>query len=100
MQSGAEYVLEDGATGAPRLVLSGHLTLASIGPLERDLRNLAGPVGAIDLAGVEEIDTVGAWTVWRLSRDHGASITGCGDSAQKLIDAIYRAADKDGWEAV
>ncbi len=95
MQSGAEYVLEDGATGGPRLALSGHLTLASIGPLERDLRSLAGPVGAIDLAGVEEIDTVGAWVVCRVAREHDSAITGASPEAERLLAAL-RDIDAEG----
>lgn len=88
MQSGAQYVLEDGATGSPRLVLSGHLTLAAIGPIERDLRRIEGAVGAVDLGGVEEIDTVGAWVVCRFAREHDCDITGASPKAERLLAAM------------
>jgi phospholipid/cholesterol/gamma-HCH transport system permease protein len=88
MQSAAQYLLEDAGTDGPRLVLSGHLTLAAIGPIERDLRAMEGPVAAVDLAGVEEIDTVGAWVVCRFAREHDSEITGASPAAQRLLAAM------------
>lgn len=77
--------------GGATLAFSGPMTVASVGHVDAQLRHIDDTVAVIDVSGVAVMDTVGAWTVWRLSRDHGASITGCGDSAQKLIDAISRA---------
>ena len=112
MQQGAQYTLDDaedgrGAGGA-RLVLSGTLTLATIGPLEHDLKRLGGAIAAIDLAGVEDIDTVGAWVVCRLARAHGADITGASPAAERLLAAVrdidasgdMRPARRPVWERV
>jgi len=88
MQTAAEYTLEDKGAEGSRLVLSGHLTLAAIGPLERALRDLPGPLPSIDLAAVEEIDTVGAWLVCRLAREHQSEITGKSEAAERLLAAV------------
>ncbi|HQS97853.1 MAG: ABC transporter permease [Novosphingobium sp. 17-62-19] len=77
--------------GAATLAFSGPMTVASLGAADTRLRNLSDSFNEIDISGVTRIDTVGAWTVWRLSRDHDAKITGCSDEAQKLVDAISKA---------
>ena len=95
MQSAAQYLLEDAGESGQRLVLSGLLTLPAIGPVERELSALDGPVTGIDLANVEEIDTVGAWVVCRLAREHGSTITGASPEAERLLAAM-RDIDADG----
>lgn len=88
MQDAAQYRLdEDGAAGT-RLVLSGQVTLASIAPLERELKRLSGPFGTVDLAEVDDIDTVGAWVVCRIAREHGSDITGASEAAERLLSAV------------
>ncbi|WP_017664781.1 MlaE family lipid ABC transporter permease subunit [Porphyrobacter sp. AAP82] len=89
MHSAAQHMLEEADAGPARLVLSGHLTLAAIAPLERALRGIAGPIRAVDLAGVEEIDTVGAWVVCRFAREHQSDITGASPEAQRLLAAMH-----------
>lgn len=92
MQDAAQYTLEDlgesGGTDGARLVLSGHVTLASIAPLERKLKRLTGPIRTIDLAAVDEIDTVGAWVVCRVAREHNSDITGASEAAERLLSAV------------
>lgn len=88
MQDTAQYMLDEASADGTRLVLSGQLTLASIGPLDRELARLSGTIRTVDLAAVDEIDTVGAWVVCRVARDHGADITGASDAAERLLDAV------------
>ncbi len=88
MQSGAQHVLEEGGAHGSRLVLSGELILSTIAPLERDLGAMSGPVASVDLAGVEEIDTVGAWVVCRFAREHESTITGASPEAERLLAAM------------
>jgi phospholipid/cholesterol/gamma-HCH transport system permease protein len=88
MDHTAQYSLEDDGAGTSRLVLSGPLTLAAIGPFERALKNITAPLSAIDLAGVEEIDTVGAWVVCQMAHAHECEITGASPSAHRLLDAM------------
>ena len=70
------------------LAFSGPMTVSSLGLTDRALRDLDDSVTKIDVSAVTVMDTVGAWTVWRLSRDTGADIIGCKPEPQKLIDAI------------
>lgn len=88
MQDTAQYSLEDDGAGKSRLALSGPLTLAAIGPFERALQGITTPISAIDLAEVEEIDTVGAWVVCQLAHAHACDITGASASARRLLDAV------------
>lgn len=88
MQNLAQHELVDEGTRGARLVLSGELTLASIGPLEAELRRMTGPLCTIDLAQVEEIDTVGAYVVCKFAREHQSDITGASPAAERLLAAI------------
>ncbi len=88
MQSAAQHRLDETGSGGPRLVLSGQLTLAHIGPLEADLRAMDGPVSTVDLSEVEEIDTVGAYVVCRLASRLETEITGASPEAQRLLAAV------------
>ena len=87
MRQPAEFsTRDDGA-----IALAGPLTVATVGPLDRQLRALDQPVAAVDLSAVTAIDTVGAWIAWRLARDAQAPITGASAEAQRLIEAVSRA---------
>jgi len=90
MREWAGYSLdEDG--GRARLVLSGPLLVSSIGALDRELRVFVGKVDEIDMSQAGAIDTVGAWTVLRFSREQGAKITGAGEQARRLLKAVEEA---------
>jgi phospholipid/cholesterol/gamma-HCH transport system permease protein len=70
------------------LHFSGPMVVSSLGLVDRRLRKLSDPVAQIDVRDVERMDTVGAWTVWRLSQQLGAEIVNCRDEAERLIKAI------------
>ena len=88
MQEAAQYSLVEDGAGGSRLVLSGQLVLAAIAPFERGVSAIPGPVSAVDLAGVDDIDTVGAWVVCRIARQHQAEITGASPAAERLLAAV------------
>ena len=90
MRDWASYTLDNtgGDTGGATLVLTGRLVISAVGPLDRDLRTLDDTIAKVDLSQVEEIDTVGAWIVWRVANDHNAQIVGASEGAQRLIDAV------------
>lgn len=88
MQDAAQYRLDDDGAGTARLVLSGQLTLANIAPIERGLKHVTTPIRAVDLAAVEDIDTVGAWVVCRVARAHNCDITGASPAAERLLGAV------------
>lgn len=91
MREWADFSEQTDEAGGLTLAFSGPLIVATAGPLDRRLRTMAGPVVRVDLADVPEIDTVGAWIVWRLIRDHEAELTGASDEAHRLIAAVHRA---------
>ncbi len=90
MRVWADFTLQQDDAGRPAVALSGPLTVSSIGVVDRALRDYAGEIARIDISGVPEIDTVGAWTVWRIMRDHDAELVGASDKAQRLIAAVSR----------
>jgi phospholipid/cholesterol/gamma-HCH transport system permease protein len=87
MRDGADFTTEEEG-GATTIALSGPLTVATSGALDRRLRALDQAVAKVDLSSVSDIDTVGAWITWRLARDHEAEIVGASDQAERLIAAV------------
>lgn len=92
MREWAEYdILEGGREGGSRgesLVLQGPLRVDTIGLIERDLRDYDGDLATIDISGVDDIDTVGAWIVSRMADEHDAEIEGANDTAKRLLKAV------------
>jgi phospholipid/cholesterol/gamma-HCH transport system permease protein len=88
MREWADFRTETDEGGGTTVALTGPLTVSSIGLVDRRLREFEQPVARVDLSDVSEIDTVGAWTAWRIARDHDAEITGASEQAERLIAAI------------
>jgi len=86
--SPAEFYLDEGGDGPPRLVLSGPYLVSTIGVIDRQLREIDSPLDTIDLSGVTEIDTVGAWIASQLAQQHSARIVGANSRAERLIKAL------------
>ena len=42
----------------------------------------------VDLSGVERMDTVGAWIIYRTVRDRGAKVVGANAEATSLLDQV------------
>ncbi|MGF7148509.1 phospholipid/cholesterol/gamma-HCH transport system permease protein [Sphingomonas zeicaulis] len=70
---------------------SGSLSLARLGDVPDRLEKTTTPFDRVDLSQVEHIDTVGAWIMYRIARDHGAEIVGADADAQRLIDQVAQA---------
>jgi phospholipid/cholesterol/gamma-HCH transport system permease protein len=90
MREWAAYSLEESG-GGRALVVTGPLTISTIGALDRELRAFDGHVDTIDLSQVGAVDTVGAWTVLRFSREQDARIVGADEQAQRLLEAVEAA---------
>jgi phospholipid/cholesterol/gamma-HCH transport system permease protein len=88
MREWADFTTEAEEGGATTIALSGPLTVSSIGKVDRRLRELDEDIDRVDLSQVSEIDTVGAWTAWRVARDNDAEIVGASEQAERLIAAI------------
>jgi phospholipid/cholesterol/gamma-HCH transport system permease protein len=91
MRVWADFTSTFDESGAQALAVTGPLTVSSIGVIDRRLRELDGAVAAVDIAAVTEIDTVGAWTVWRVLREHDARLIGASAKAERLIKAVSKA---------
>jgi hypothetical protein len=53
----------------------GSITIARAASTQREIDALADPV-TIDVSGVQKMDTVGAWVIYRTVRDRGARLVG------------------------
>ena len=84
----ADFTFEGLPDGSQMLRFGGTLAIASIDDLDTRLRELSTPIAKIDLSGIDHIDTVGAWLIYRTARDHDATIVGADKDAQKLIQAV------------
>ena len=89
MSEEAEFFEEKGTDNSALLRFTGIWSIAHIGSLDKRLQTLSGSFAQIDLSGVEHIDTVGAWLVYRTARDHDAKITGATSEAERLIDRVH-----------
>src|SRR5690606_22320063 len=80
------------AGGRATVRLEGPLLVSTIGMLDRKLRELTEPVQAVDISDAGDIDTVGAWVVWRFVNEHKARLTGASEQAGKLIATVSESA--------
>ncbi|MEO6388219.1 MAG: ABC transporter permease [Croceibacterium sp.] len=91
MREWADFTVQEKG-GRTTLVLQGQLVVSTIAVLDRKLREMDDPVQFVDLSGTKDIDTIGAWTVWRFANDNKASITGASEQAEKLIATVSESA--------
>ncbi len=83
------------AAGEPRVLsFSGNMTLARIRSISRDVDVQPGERLILDLSEVERMDTVGAWFIHRLRRDHEVELTGANQEQLDLLDTVAEAADR------
>jgi phospholipid/cholesterol/gamma-HCH transport system permease protein len=75
----------DSGTQAYRCV--GSLTISRAASTQREIDALPDPL-TIDLSGVEKVDTVGAWVIYRAVRDRGAKVVGAKDDVAALLERI------------
>ena len=90
----AQYSLEENGQGGARLALSGDLLVSTVGEIDQDLLAIDTPLDAIDVSGIDEIDTVGAYIACRLASQHQATIVGCTPEVRRIIDAVENAGNE------
>ena len=71
----------------PPFRIRGTLTITRAASIQREIDAEADPL-TIDLSGVERMDTVGAWLVYRAVRDRGAKVAGATTESQSLLDQV------------
>ena len=72
-----------------RLTFTGDMTLARLGDLPARLADKSPKT--VDLSHVERMDTVGAWIVHRLVRDHDAKVEGAHEDVCHLLEQVAEA---------
>ena len=65
----------------------GSLTISRAASTQREIEALPDPL-TIDLSGVEKIDTVGAWVIYRAIRDRGAKVVGAKGDVAALLERV------------
>jgi phospholipid/cholesterol/gamma-HCH transport system permease protein len=89
MREWAEFTLsENDEGGVPTLTLHGPLRVYSLNDLETRLETVDGRFDRIDMAGVSDIDTTGAWLISRFADRHGITIVNASEQARRLFAAI------------
>jgi len=87
---GAAPTTSDPPDGANAFRCVGSLTIARAASTERELNAAPDPL-TIDLSGIEKMDTVGAWVIYRAVRDRGAKVVGAGKNVSGLLDQVAEA---------
>ncbi|WP_232495893.1 ABC transporter permease [Novosphingobium kaempferiae] len=89
MREWAEFTLSENDQGADHvLALKGALCVHSLGNLDAKLHKLSGNFTRVDMSGVTDIDTTGAWLVTYYANRRGLEITGESEQARRLFAAI------------
>ncbi|HWI87417.1 MAG TPA: ABC transporter permease [Sphingomonas sp.] len=88
MSAAADFELaDDGMT----LRFVGTMTLAALGTLPQRLDELEASPDKIDIAPVERMDTVGAWLIHRIARDHNIPVAGANSDQAHLLEQVAAA---------
>ncbi len=77
----------DGSTHGATYRPAGALTITRAATTQREIDALADPL-TIDLSGIERMDTVGAWIIYRAVRDRGAKVSGGSEIETSLLDQV------------
>ncbi len=81
----------DFAEDRGRLLFSGNLSLAKIGDLPARLDAYHGQATAIDLSGIDRMDTIGAWIIHRFADRVKAPIEGLSEAQRNLLEQVQNA---------
>lgn len=76
-----------GGGGNPPFRIRGTLTITRAASIQREIDAEPDPL-VFDLSGVERMDTVGAWLVYRAVRDRGAKVVDASAEAQSLLEQV------------
>ena len=89
MREWADFTLAETEQGGVSTVsLKGPLRVHSLGDLDAKLDTVSDRVDRLDLSGVTDIDTTGAWLVRRFAVRRDAQIVGESEQARRLFAAI------------
>ncbi|HEX4695636.1 ABC transporter permease [Sphingomonas sp.] len=77
--------------GGKTLRFAGRLSLANLGDLPDRLAAHDGAVERLDLAGIDRLDTIGAWTIHRYAQKTGAAVEGLSADQRHLFEQVQQA---------
>ena len=80
----------DPATGQQVYRCVGSITIGRAASTQREIEALPDPV-TLDLSGVQKMDTVGAWVIYRTVRDRGAKVVGASPEIEGLLNQVAEA---------
>lgn len=96
MREWAEFTLsESDQDGVQTVALKGPLRVHSLGNLGAKLAALHGPFARVDMSGVTDIDTTGAWLVCRYASEHDLEVIGQSEQAKRLFAAIGKVPEEE-----
>ncbi len=84
---GAEPTTAEHGSDANIYRCVGSITISRAATTQRELEAMRDPL-TIDLSGVEKMDTVGAWLIYRTVRDRGAKVVGASKDVAGLLDQV------------
>ncbi|MFL6724601.1 MAG: lipid asymmetry maintenance protein MlaB, partial [Sphingomicrobium sp.] len=82
--------IADGGAEAGAYRCTGSITIARAASTQRELDAAPDPL-TIDLSGVSKMDTVGAWLIYRATRDRGARVVGASADVKGLLKQVAEA---------
>jgi len=82
--------MDGGADDSNCYRVSGALTILRAATTEREIAAMDDGM-TIDLSDVERMDTVGAWLVYRATRDRGAKVVGASEKITGLLEQVAEA---------
>ncbi|HXG80415.1 MAG TPA: MlaE family lipid ABC transporter permease subunit [Sphingomicrobium sp.] len=68
----------------------GSITIARAASTQREIDAMPDPL-TLDLSGVQKMDTVGAWVIYRTVRDRGAKVVGASPDVEALLKQVEEA---------
>jgi len=96
MRQRADFTLTDGKNGGGSvLTLTGPLRVHALGDLDARLNAVPDGVAQLDMSGVTDIDTTGAWLVSHFAHERGIAISGESEQAHRLFEAIGQVEEVD-----
>ena len=88
MNKAADLVEESRDDGGKVIRLSGTWSIACLHDMPNRLDAISGPVVSIDVADIDHMDTIGAWTIHRTAKRLGTEVSGGSTDCKRLIGAV------------
>ena len=83
----AQSTTADARSEAQTYRCVGSITISRAASTQREIDALPDPL-TLDLSGVEKMDTVGAWVIYRAVRDRGAKVVGAKGDVAALLERV------------